>query len=320
MDGFNEFEDELKYDKYYCLNLKSYYHFPLAIKKLRKIIIDNKVDLVHSSLYWSTVLARFACPHNVPLVSSIQASLTDSVEYKKKWVGWLDRFSYNRRRSTIIGVSQHTLDDYFNFLKLKKKNTYLLYNFVDTKKYTAVSNELPKNNNDFRLITVGSLKIQKNHRFLLEAFTKLKDQNISLDIYGDGLLKEMLAKFISDNDLPVRLMGKVGNINEVIAGYDLFVMPSIYEGFSLAVLEGMVMEKPMLLSDTPTFVEQAADSAIYFSLNDVDDLVEKILLLKNDSGRLKEIAIKGRDRALQNFTLEHHMATLRKIYKDILSE
>ncbi|MES1226188.1 MAG: glycosyltransferase family 4 protein, partial [Bacteroidota bacterium] len=293
---------------------------PLAIKKLRKIIIDNKVDLVHSSLYWSTVLARFACPHNLPLVSSIQASLTDSVEYKKKWIGWLDRFSYNRRSNTILGVSQHTLDDYFHFLKLKKQNAYLLYNFVDTKKYTVASAVSTRNGNAFRLITVGSLKVQKNHRFLLEAFTKLKGQNISLDIYGDGLLKEELAKFINENDLPVRLMGKVGNLNEVIGQYDLFVMPSIYEGFSLAVLEGMVMEKPMLLSDTPTFVEQAAGSAIYFSLNNVDDLVEKILLLKNDPGKLKEIAIKGRDRALQNFTLEHHMATLRKIYTEILGK
>jgi hypothetical protein len=106
MDCLNQFGDELKFDKYYCLNLKSYYHFPFAIKKLRKIIIEDKVDLVHSTLYWSTILARFACPDNIPLVTSIQASLSNSFEYKKKWICWLDRYTYNRRASTILGVSK----------------------------------------------------------------------------------------------------------------------------------------------------------------------------------------------------------------------
>ena len=126
MDSFNQFGDELKYDKYYSLDLKSYYHFPLAIKKLRKIIIENRVDMVHSTLYWSTILARFACPPNIPLVTSIQASLSNSFEYKKKWIGWLDRFSYNRRDSTILGVSKDTLEDYFRFLKLEKHRNYVL--------------------------------------------------------------------------------------------------------------------------------------------------------------------------------------------------
>lgn len=320
MDSFNQFGDELKYDKYYSLNLKSYYHFPLAIKKLRKIIIENKVDLVHSQLYWSTVLARFACPANVPLVTSIQASLSNSFEYKKKWIGWLDKFSYNRRDSTILGVSKDTLEDYFNFLKLKRHRNYVLYNFVDTKAFVTSASPTFTNNGTFKLVTVGSLKLQKNQRFLLEAFKKLSDKNISLDIYGEGLLREELAKYITDHKLPVRLMGLIGNLNEVLGQYDLFVMPSLYEGFSLAVLEGMLMEKPMLLSNIPTFAEQCDDTAVYFSLNDVNDLAEKIEALKNDPRRLQQIASAGKNRVLQYFTLDHHMATLRKIYKEILKD
>ena len=319
LDDLNEFGIELQYSKYYCLNLSSYYLFPLAIKKLKKIIKDNNVDLVHSQLYWSTVLARFACPTSVPLVTSIQASLTDSVEYKKKWIGWLDKFSYNKKRSTILGVSKYTLDDYFTFLKLKKHENFVLYNFVDTKIFKATSVPVQKDKGQFRIISVGNLKPQKNYNFLLKAFTQLKGLGISLDIYGNGLLHDELAKFIQQNDLPVRLMGKIRNMNEVIGDYDLFVLPSLYEGFSLAVLEGMVMEKPMLLSDIPTFNEQCLDTAIYFSLKDVNDLVEKIKSLKNDKEKLSEMAIKGKNRALENFTLEHHLTSLRKIYQQVLS-
>jgi glycosyltransferase involved in cell wall biosynthesis len=145
----------------------------------------------------------------------------------------------------------------------------VLYNFVDTKTF-AWPGVVKKNNGDFRLISVGSLKLQKNQLYLLEAFTKLKGQNISLDIYGEGGLRPVLEEYIRDHQLPVRLMGQAKNLNELLGGYDLFVMPSLYEGFSLAVLEGMLMEIPMLLSDIGTFREQCADTAVYFSLGDVN--------------------------------------------------
>ena len=79
------------------------------------------------------------------------------------------------------------------------------------------------------------------------------------------------------------------------------------------------MQKPMLLSDIPTFNEQCADTAIYFSLDNTNDVVEKIKSLKNNPQQLKELAISGKKRVLENFTLDHHLASLRKIYQQVLS-
>lgn len=319
LDDFNQFGDDLKFHKYYCLNVGSYYFSLLHIRKLRKIIVENNVDLVHSQLYWSTVLARFACPKNIPLVTSIQASLTDSVEYKKKWIGWLDKFSYKWRPSTIIGVSQHTMDDYFNFLKLKKERCYVLHNFVDPEAYTPITSAEKNTAVTFKMISVGSLKPQKNQRFLLEAFMKLKAHNISLDIYGEGMLRPEITQFIFENQLQVRLMGQVPNVRDVMGAYQLFVMSSLYEGFSLAVLEGMMMEIPMLLADIETFREQCADTAVYFSLNDTDEFIDKLLALKDDRNLLNEIAAKGKERVLENFTIDHHLTKLKSIYKAVLN-
>lgn len=320
LDGLNQFGDELKYDKYYNLNLKSYYLFPLAINKLRKIIIDNKVDIVHSQLYWSTILARFATPKHIPLVTSIQASLTGSVEYQKSWICQLEKYSYRRRPSVIIGVSKYTLNDYFDFLQLPRHQNYVLYNFVDTSIFHGrKSNVQQKNSNEFRLVTVGNLKPQKNQQFLLDAFKLLKGKPVSLDIYGDGILHDSFQQYIKENGINVRLMGKTRNLPELIQQYDLFVMSSHYEGFSLAVLEGMVQELPMLLSDIPTFTEQCQESAEYFPLNDPSVFVNKVLQLQADPARLKEMASTGRQRVLQFYTLEHHLAELRKIYAATLA-
>ena len=319
LDGLNQFGDELNYDHYYNLNLKSYYLFPFAISKLRKIIRKHKVDLVHSQLYWSTVLARFATPKEIPLVTSIQSSLTGSVEYKKKWICNLERFSFNRRPSTILGVSKCTLDDYFDFLGLQKGETHVLYNFVDTSVFNDTGNS-PLDSEGFKLITVGNLIPQKNQQFLLDAFVELKGKGISLDIYGDGYLQEPLQQCIDRHQLPVRLMGKIRNLPEVLPGYDLFVMSSLYEGFSLAVLEGMALQRPMLLSDIPTFREQCADTARYFSLNKPADFVQQTLQLKQDKEARDQMGAKGRHRVMQHFTLEHHLSALRQIYRGILKQ
>lgn len=320
LNELNQFGDDLKYDKYYCLNLKSYYLFPFAIGKLRNIIKENKVDLVHSQLYWSNLLARFACPSNIPLVTTIQSSVTGTVEYKKKWICWLDKVSYNRKPSTILGVSEYALNDYFDLLKLKRYDTYVHYNFVDTSIFDAGTQLPKKQSTEFKLIAVGNLRPQKNFFYLLEAFKYLKGKNISLDIFGDGMLEPDFRKIINENELPVRLMGKINNLQDLMGDYDLFVLPSFYEGFSLAVLEGMAVQKPMLLSNIPTFTEQCADTAIYFSLDNVQDLVEKIIYLRDNATKLKELAVKGQQRVLENFTLDHHLISLRKIYKEVFDK
>jgi glycosyltransferase involved in cell wall biosynthesis len=317
----NQFGDELKYDKYYSLNVRSYYLFFLYVRRLKKIIKENNIDLVHSQLYWSTIVARLACPKNIPLITSIQASLSDSVEYKKKWIQWLDRITYKKRKSIILGVSKFAQQDYFKFLKITPFKTFVLYNYVDTKIFNAgIKAKSESEQRTFKLITVGNLKMQKNQLFLLKAFNELKNENILLDIYGNGELEQTLQNYISKHDLPVTLKGKVRNMQNVITQYDLLVMPSLYEGFSLAVLEGMASGIPLLLSNIPTFAEQCEDTAEYFELENTNDLVTKIKLLKNQKEKLNDLSVRAKERVLKYFTFEHHMQNLRKIYSEVLNK
>lgn len=320
LDPLNEFGEAPPCEAYYCLNLKSYYYFPLAIPKLRRIIRRHRVDLVHSQLYWSTVIARFGTPSRIPLVTSIQASLTNSVEYKKKWIGDLDRFSYHHRPSYILGVSQHTLDDYFNFLKLKRGQTGVLYNYVDARLFNQpVKRSVYDGQRPFRVVSVGNLKPQKNHAFLLEIWKCLKGKNAELHIYGDGQQEAELQQTINDHQLNVVLKGKINNLNERLPEYDLFMMASRYEGFSLAVLEGMAMRIPMFLSSIPTFVEQCSDSAMYFEFSSPGVTALQIESMMRRPEKLEKMADDGYHRVMEHFTLDHHLKKLRSIYASILS-
>ncbi len=317
----NHFVDELKCDKYYCLNLTSIFQIPFTFHRLKKIIKENNVNIVHSHLFWPTILARMGTPKNIPLITTIHAFIATSVEYKKWYIRFLDRFTYRFHKNIIITVAKGALDEYFSFLRVKRYKAYALHTFVDVKIFND-NNALSKkeNANVFRLITVGALRQQKNHKYLLEAFKILDNKKIQLDIYGEGPLHNSLETVIKQNNLNINLKGEVKNVQHILNQYDLYVMSSTFEGFSLSVLEAMAMRLPLLVSDIRSFREQCESTAVYFDLDDIKDFTEKLKTLALDKNYLQNLAEAGHERVVNNFTLEQHMQGLRKIYSEVLKK
>lgn len=316
----NEFGDDVKCDQLICLNLTSNFLIPSVAIKLRKIIRENKVDIVHSHLFWSTVVARLGTPKRIPLITTIHCFVASSVEYRPWRMQVIEKLTYKVRKSTIVAVAKGALDEYFSFINVKPHKACSLHTFVDT----AIFNEeniAAKNESSatFRIISVGNLKEQKNHHFLLKAFKELKHENISLDIYGNGILESSLQKIIDEQQLKVTLKGQVKDIQQRIKQYDLFVMSSSYEGFALSVLEAMALRMPLLLSDIVSFKEQCADTAIYYNLNNTGDFISKLLCLKNNRQQLNTLGAAAKERVLRNFTLEQHLQRLKSIYADALT-
>ncbi|MEP7254547.1 MAG: glycosyltransferase [Ferruginibacter sp.] len=315
----NNFGDELQCSKLICLNLSSLFSLPVGIIKFRSIIKNEKPDLVHTHLFWPTLVARLSLPKKIPLITTIHAFIATSVEYKHWYIRFLDKLSYKFRNSIIIVVAKGAMEEYFSFLKIKPYKAYTLYTFVDIDRFNVNTVPAKQTRAVFKLFAVGALRIQKNYTYLIEAMARVKDKNIELDIYGIGNMQDKLQKQIDTAGAKVFLKGEVNNIQQVIPEYDLFVMASTFEGFSLSVLEAMAMRMPLLLSDNVSFREQCEDNAWYFSLSNVKDLADKIVLLSNtDKDVLYEKGESGRQRAINNFTLPQHIAGLRSIYNNAL--
>ncbi len=314
----NKFGNEVQCDQLHCLNLRSPLMIAVAAMQLRKIIKDNNVSIVHSHLFWSTVVARLGVPKKVQLVTTIHAFVASSFEYRPWRMRMIEKLTYKIRKSTIVAVAKGALDEYFTFINIKPHNAYHLHTFVDTSVFNTSVQKEKKDSPTFKLITVGNLKEQKNHRFLLEAFKLLKDENITLDIYGSGNLQEELQQTIDEHTLKVTLKGQVSNIQQEIGQYDLFIMSSLYEGFALSVLEAMALGMPLLLSNINSFKEQCDDTASYYNLNDLDDFSSRLLALKNNRQELQFLSMAGKQRVLQNFTLPKHIHQLKEIYTTAL--
>lgn len=312
----NHFEGELVCDKYICLQRPAFRALPFTALKFHALVKKYKPDLVHSHLVLPNFIARLATPSNIPLVTTIHTCVSQAPDYKKRYLRFLDRFTYQIKKSTIIAVSETVMNDYFSFLKLKPASRFVVHTFVNEKKFS--NSPLREHDQFAKLVSVGALRIPKNYLYLIKAFQAIKSQKIQLDIYGAGPHQKTLQSAINDSGVNINLKGQIHNIPDELSQYDVFVMPSLFEGFSLSVLEAMAAKLPLLLSDIPSFREQAAENAIYFDLNNVDDFIEKLNVLLQNKELRKQKAASAYQRMTDHFTLTHHLEKLHLIYDDLL--
>lgn len=111
----------------------------------------------------------------------------------------------------------------------------------------------PCDNREKRIVSVGRLHPQKNQKLLIDAFAKLAEDfpEYTMEIYGDGELKDTLEKQIADCGLDNRvfLKGSRENILEHIHNASLFVLSSDYEGMPNALMEAMALGVPCVSTD-----------------------------------------------------------------------
>lgn len=106
------------------------------------------------------------------------------------------------------------------------------------------------------IVSVGRLVPQKNHDFLLRASRTVvqRDPDAVFVLVGDGPLAARLANDVRDSELRgrVKLLGPRRDVVDILAAADLMVMPSLYEGFPVALVEAQAAGLPCLVSDRIT--------------------------------------------------------------------
>ena len=304
---------ELKSEcKYTFLNFRNYLDIPKCARAVRKYIRKYDINIVHTHMYWSNIISRFAVPKHVRVFNCIH-NISSLASYKANRASlYLDRLTY-RKRHHILAVSKTVLDDFDEWVGLRGPST-VIYNIIDDVFFTAA----PKTNfsqEKIRMVAVGNLRKQKNYPYILEAF-KHMPPGISLDIFGSGTLKEDMQREITSHNLNIKLQGLQENMHEVLRGYDGYVMCSTHEGLSLALMEAMASGLPAFISDIPVQRETAGNAAIFFDLNDPKDAAVKITNAYKDPARLGMMSATGIERAGEIAKKENYIRKLIGLYEE----
>lgn len=170
--------------------------------------------------------------------------------------------------------------------------------------------ELPIDEDTDILTCVARLHKQKDHDTLLKAFAKLQEDcpNTKLLLCGDGPredeLKQLAKKLGIGQD--VLFLGRRDDINEILKITDVFVLPSLFEGMSNALLEAMAMGRACVVSNIPENTEliKNAKNGLTFETENSQGCYKNIIKLLESNGQREELGNKARQTMREEYSVD----------------
>jgi glycosyltransferase involved in cell wall biosynthesis len=295
------------------------------IPTLRSAVKRSGANIVHTHSPLAGTLGRvFARVGSVEAIVSTEHNVR---EFYKPGVRWLNALTLGRA-DQIVCVSGAVQDSIAQVLEKRQVPAMTIRNFVDPADLEkrkgsrdVVRAELGINMNDLVLVNVATLVHQKDQATLLRAMRLVRDAvpHARLLVVGDGPLMGELDQLRTQLGLQdaVTLTGRRKDVPALIAASDIQVVPSLHEGLSIAVLEGMALGKPFVATDIGPNKEPLGDCAVFVPTGDHEKLAQGIIDL---SRRPDEMAVLGerlRARANEQFSAASRIRELAQVYETL---
>ncbi len=203
------------------------------------------------------------------------------------------------------------------------KIALLIRNGIDVEKFASARRESTIKTGAVRIVgTIGRLHIQKGHCFLVEAAARVieNDPSVIFHIVGEGELQRNLEEQIRSLGLQerVKLLGPRTDVPELLAGMDVFVLPSLWEGLPLVLLEAMAAGKPIVTTAVDGVKEVITnEEALLVPPRDPERLADAILQVLHDPGLARRLGENAFRRVRSEFNVEAMVKQIEGLYESI---
>lgn len=248
-------------------------------KELKKVLKDGDYTIVHSHINTLSVFSLYAAKRaGVPVRIAHSHSTTNKKEKKKNLLKQALRPFSKVFATDYMCCSELSGRWLFGNKEYDKGNVYLLNNAIDLDKFKydeIIRKEKRKelNISDETLVIghIGRFVEQKNHRFLIDIFKEIynKNEKSILLLAGQGPLMNEMKQKVEELHLTgnVVFLGQRSDVNELYQAYDVFLLPSLYEGLPVVGIEAQATGNLCFFSDTMTKETKILDSTIFMSLH-----------------------------------------------------
>jgi len=211
----------------------------------------------------------------------------------------------------IIAVSESTKNDLMKFYGIDGRKIFVVHHGYEvSSQQTAISSQQTAGLPPKYILFLSTLQPRKNLEGLIDAFRILKKEYPELPhklvVAGRrGWKFDSILKKIKDNQDIVIYLNHIDEKQkaEILAGADLLVLPSFYEGFGMQILEAFAAGLPVATSKISSMPEVAGEAAVYFdpkNTTDIKNTIKNVLMDKSLADRLRQ---KGHER-LKEFSWE----------------
>ena len=295
-----------------------------SIRELKKIINEERIDIVHAHTRVSQVAGYFAARMaDTPYITTCHGF------FNKR----LGRRLFDFWGGKVIAISGPVKESLVNDFGVKPERIKVIHNGVDVDRFLKAYS--PGEIQDIKralalkavpvIGTIGRLSSVKGHVFFIEAFKDMlaKGRHAEGIIVGNGPEEEGLKKL-------VRRYGMEGSFHffasdadtaRYLAAMDVFVFPSVKEGLGLSLLEAMAAARPCVASRIGGISDIITDgeNGILFSVGDTKALADSIMrLVDNDDMRMR-FGESARRLVKERFSLDIMADRISNLYSEVIS-
>jgi glycosyltransferase EpsD len=304
------------------------------LSRLQNLYFKERFDIVHSYGAIGGFYGRLLKKHE-PSVKCVHT--IHGINYLNK-----ERFFQKNISKTIeqylVQFTDMTICESLNEMKIafenkiaNPKNTIVVNPGVDIRKFSANStniellNEMGLNPGDFIIGNVSRFEIQKNQKLIIQAsyYLSKKYPEMKFVLVGDGKYFKQMKSYARDSRLEdvVIFTGERENIVDYYSIFDVFVLPSFWEGVPSVLLEAMASKLPIVCSNLANHLEIIKNNISAFTINpyEMEDLFHRIKVLYENAelrNKLSENAFED----VQNFDEKDHVKKILKVYTEVMED
>lgn len=249
--------------------------------------------------------------------TSLISYLTYFVQYKVKApikIGWIHfdvnklnmdkktTFSLHKDLDKIYVVSKESYENFVAMFPKLKEKCEVKYNIISKKYIDQMSKEkimdsaFNSNYDGIRIITLGRLSKEKGQDIVPEVALRLKEYGVDFKWYliGDGNLRQELEREIDTKGLKenVILLGTKTNPYPYLAGADIYVQTSVYEGFCISLAEARALYLPIISTEFAGAKEQIINGETGSIVNrNTDEICDELISLIYDKGKREKYSL-----------------------------
>ena len=290
--------------------------------RLRKVIREFNIDLIHSHSRTTQVLGGLLCrvlakPHVFTCHGFFKPKL-----WRRFFPCW---------GQAVIAISQQVKEHLIIDFKLDEFKISVIHNGIDTKNFGDFSGRdnlraelgMPA---DFLVGIIARLSRVKGHTYLIQAMSEVTKNfpSAKLLIIGQGKTKNALIKETHDLGLEssIAFIPEAKNTKDLLSAMDIFVMPSLQEGLGLALMEAMAQGVAVVgsaVGGIKTLIQDKVNGLLVAPA-DAPALAQAIITLLGDFRLRRVLGARAREFIIANFSKEEMVDKTEIVYQQTLQE